>query len=65
MKISIGEMAGQIWELINAKGPVTLTKLKTSIKADDLLLYSALGWLAREDKITIDNTGKSVKISVM
>ena len=47
----IGEKAGIVWKLLETQGETnisTITKL-TQIKIYDA--YSALGWLAREDKI--------------
>ncbi len=61
---TIGELSGIIWKVLDDKGELTLAKLKKAIDADEFSLYSALGWLAREDKINIDKSGRSVKISL-
>ena len=60
----IGKLAGRVWQKLNEKGPMTMTQLKNSLKTDDFLLAAALGWLAREDKLTINKTGKAIKISL-
>ena len=60
----IGKLSGNIWLKLNDKGPMTLTQLKNSLKTDDFILAAALGWLAREDKLTIKKTGKAIKISL-
>ena len=62
---NIGETAGQVYKILEKDAETTVTKLKTSTKADDFLLAAAIGWLARENKIQINPTGKSVKISLM
>jgi len=49
----IGTDAGKVWNFLNSQGKCnvsTITKM-TEIKTQDA--YSAIGWLAREDKIRI------------
>ena len=48
---SIGQNAGAVWKLLNAKGEQNLSSLKKLAKLDDKKLYLALGWLAREGKV--------------
>jgi len=57
----IGEKAGKIWRLIDSQGQVNVSSIvkKTHIKIQDA--YSALGWLAREDKIKTDCKNKLIK----
>lgn len=51
----IGETAGLIWHFLNAQTePVNLSTLKKNVKASSNLILMALGWLAREDKVTIE-----------
>jgi hypothetical protein len=47
----IGVLAGKVWKIINIWDEVDFTTLKKLSEADDNEIYSALGWLAREDKI--------------
>jgi len=57
----IGENAGKIWKLLESNGEVdvsSITKM-AQIKTQDA--YSALGWLARENKI-IPNKLKTNKL---
>jgi len=47
----IGVNAGKVWNVLNSQGDIdisTITKIAQINKSD---AYSALGWLAREDKI--------------
>jgi hypothetical protein len=55
IKQTIGENAGQIWQLLNKNGEMQLADLlKTSnIEEDDF--NRSLGWLAREGKIAFYN----------
>ena len=48
----IGVVAGAIWHVLDTNGEMTLTKLKKEVKAEGPLFDWAIGWLAREDKIT-------------
>jgi hypothetical protein len=51
-----GRNAGKIWEALNTDGCLTQTKLirNTKLKKDEF--NSAIGWLARENKISKQNT---------
>ena len=53
----IGENAGKVWRLLNSQGEVNASSIAklTELKIQDA--YSALGWLAREDKVI----GKKIK----
>ncbi|MDR3251837.1 MAG: winged helix-turn-helix domain-containing protein [Tannerella sp.] len=48
----IGTTAGVVWTVLSTSGKLATKELKkaTKIKTDKLL-YSALGWLAKEDKL--------------
>ncbi len=52
----IGENAGILWRLLNtdAHKKWQLAEIKKSTGLDDLELASAIGWLAREDKIQFE-----------
>jgi hypothetical protein len=57
-----GLVAGAIWEALNAKGELTLGKLKQTVKAPAPVFDWAIGWLAREDKIVITRKQRSYSI---
>ena len=60
----IGELSGTVWQKLNEKGPMTVTQLKNLLKTDDFILAAAIGWLAREDKLVLKKSGKSIKTSL-
>lgn len=61
----IGHAAGEIWgALSTGNGGVTLAALKKSVDAPADLVLLALGWLAREDKVAIDSSGKTPTVSL-
>ena len=51
MKEVIGETAGRIWQVLNDKGETDASSLPRILKAKTFIVYQALGWLAREDKL--------------
>lgn len=61
----IGHAAGEIWgALSTGNGGVTVASLKKSVDAPADLVMLALGWLAREDKVAIDASGRTPTISL-
>ena len=52
----IGEIAGQIWHLLDQQGSLSTAQLITQADAPRDVVLQAIGWLAREDKISIDET---------
>jgi len=58
IKQTIGENAGQIWQLLNEKGEMQLTELLEISKIEESDLNRSLGWLAREDKIAFYDRNK-------
>lgn len=60
----IGETAGVIWRLLDEKGSLSMAQLvKQTGEARDLVML-ALGWLAREDKITIDSESRGRNVAL-
>jgi hypothetical protein len=51
MKTRIGEMAGRVWTILGEKEAVDTSKLPRMLKEKGEVVYQALGWLAREDKV--------------
>jgi hypothetical protein len=60
----IGETAGIVWKHLDAHGPQKMTQLVKSVDAPRDTLMQALGWLAREDKICIDEDGRARVVSL-
>jgi hypothetical protein len=53
-KGKIGESAGIVWRTLESKGCLTIEELQEQTKLGMLELFSAIGWLAREDKISFN-----------
>jgi hypothetical protein len=50
----IGNNAGKVWRVMKVWGEVDVSLIKRLAMIDEKHVYSALGWLAREDKICFD-----------
>ena len=50
----IGMTAGKVWGFLAENGPSSLNKLTKNLEASRDLVYQAVGWLAREDKIEFE-----------
>ena len=57
---SIGETAGKIWKFLDDHGEANLNQLKKGVKRDQNLILQAIGWLAREDKLSIQKKGRFI-----
>ena len=64
MKIKIGEIAGKIWKILGEKEDVEILRLPQILKEKGEIVYQALGWLAREDKINYHKKGGKTFVSL-
>jgi hypothetical protein len=60
----IGETAGVVWQVLHDRGPLTMAKLVKTVGGPRDVVMQALGWLAREDKIWIEENGRSRVVSL-
>ena len=60
----IGEVAGIVWQVLSDDGPLTVAKLVKAVDEPRDTVMQALGWLAREDKISIDEDGRNRTVSL-
>ena len=54
----IGTKAGRIWKILDIWGEADYISIKRLSDLNDEEIHAALGWLAREDKINIDQKQK-------
>jgi hypothetical protein len=64
MPSKIGLTAGDIWCYLSENGKASPIKIKSVLGISNTILYLALGWLSREDKIIIEQDEYSYKISL-
>lgn len=55
----IGESAGVVWRILAEQGPLSLAKLVKEADMHRDLVMQAIGWLAREDKVTIEEEART------
>jgi DNA replication initiation complex subunit (GINS family) len=53
-----GVNAGIVWKTLNLNGPMTIDDLVKAAALDSAQIYGALGWLGRENKISLETRGK-------
>ena len=65
MFTEIGEAAGRIWQLLKDKEEVNIAGLSKILNEKSVIVYQALGWLARENKITYHKKGGKILVSLV
>lgn len=60
----IGTVAGLVWKSLLGESGQTAAALKKSVDAPGDLVMAAVGWLAREEKLDFEISGRTVKISL-
>lgn len=58
---TIGQMAGLVWGAVAEADTLSTKQIKKITKLKDKELYSALGWLAREGKISFQTSAEDEK----
>ena len=61
----IGEWAGKTWTALNEQGTLSMKGLKKATKLKEKELYAAIGWLAREGKLNINETEEEIVIALI
>ena len=59
-----GAKAGIVWEALNKNGPSNIRDIAKATGMRRELVYGALGWLGREDKISVERRGKAIVFSL-
>ena len=65
MKEKIGETAGKIWSALRDNEEVNISQLPKVLNEKPVIVYQALGWLAREDKINYHVKGGKILVSLV
>ena len=60
----IGAGAGAVWKYLNEHPRAKPGDIKKTLKLNDDMLWMAIGWLAREDKLVFDGGRKTMHISL-
>lgn len=59
-----GTKAGIVWKALNQSGPSNIGDLVKTTSMSREEVYSALGWLGREDKILVEKRGRAMVFSL-
>ncbi len=60
----IGTAAGEIWNLLNERGELSITGVVKEINASQSTAYMGLGWLARENKLEFVKKSRGVLVKL-
>lgn len=55
---NIGIDAGKVWTRLEEKGRMNVRDLRNDIKLTERDTFAAIGWLAKEGKITLEKDGR-------
>jgi predicted transcriptional regulator len=59
MSEELGAAAGAVWEYLNDNGEVSVNKLTKETDLDTKMVQRAIGWLAKEDKLSFSQKGRT------
>jgi hypothetical protein len=63
---TIGTTAGAVWTVLSSSGKLSIKELKKETKIrTDKVLFSAIGWLAKEEKLAIEEKDDDLYISLL
>jgi hypothetical protein len=58
MSERVGMTAGSIWHYLAENGATPVAKLLRELTEEEKIIQRSIGWLAQEDKITLDAVGR-------
>ena len=61
---TIGDAAGKIWVYLNQNGSASVTKITTETGINKNDVQRAIGWLLKEDKLSIEVIGRTETLSL-
>ena len=65
MKEKVIEVAGKTWRFLGQNGETDLNNLCRYVKEKEAVVFQALGWLAREDKINYTTKNRKTFVSLV
>lgn len=64
MQERIGDVAGEVWRFLEENGETSLSSISDSVDAPRSKIHMAVGWLAREDKLSFKENGRGILYSL-
>ena len=65
VELIFGLNAGIVWEILNQNGPRNIDSIVKATGLRRELVYGALGWLGRENKIVVERCGRAMIFSLV
>jgi|GEM_PF-74877 len=62
MQDKVGELAGYIWRYLEDVGECSVSEAVKQVNGSQTKGYMALGWLARENKVVFDSSGRGTRV---
>jgi hypothetical protein len=64
MTSTISEAAGTVWHYLDKNGPSSVNKVTTETGINRNDVQRAIGWLSKEDKLSIEMVGRAETLSL-
>jgi predicted RNA-binding protein (virulence factor B family) len=64
MSHTIGAAAGIVWKYLDKNGPSSVNKVTTETGISKNDVQRAIGWLSKEDKLSIEMVGRAETLSL-
>ncbi len=64
MLSTIGDDAGKVWQYLDKNGSASVTKITNETEISKSDVQRAIGWLLKEDKLTIEVVGRAETLSL-
>jgi hypothetical protein len=64
MSNTIGDAAGKVWNYLHKNGPSSVNKVTTETGINKNDIQRAIGWLSKEDKLSIEMIGRTETLSL-
>jgi hypothetical protein len=59
---SLSKTPGKVWQFLRTNGKVSLSALEKGVDAPRAMVYMAVGWLAKEGKVWMEQEERAVRV---
>jgi hypothetical protein len=59
---NVGKTPGKVYQFLRANGKVSLSALEKGVDAPRAMVYMAVGWLAKEGKVWMEQEDRAVRV---
>lgn len=61
---TVGQVAGQVWQFLRSEGKASVSAIEKGVDASGREVQMAIGWLAREGKVELNDESRGLYISL-